>query len=343
MSRTMGLRSWSPDTQINAGVTLGLTIPGLGLTTVLLALCGYAAWNPVSRRYLDRVSFRLLIYTQVAHLVLCVILTVGPGTLKADLGWRCDLLAFFTDTILMFSAGMFFCMALNLPLVLAHNVDGQKLEKYYVLGTTLLCLICNIAPYASGHLGHTFWIMISAVGELAAFLIIVGYLVGYELETRRFLRDVDSQFKNSTCSSGSSNHPGATIRMFRNIILRIGLYPLVSCLPNVTASALNLYLIRHPELTKLGWRIYVTTLALCAGRPLIYGLLAATDPSFIRALRALRNPEEKSAPHSRALWRSAQYLSTIIDMPPREAGPEHDADSELDKNVLASIDVVCQL
>jgi hypothetical protein len=28
------------------------------------------------------------------------------------------------------------------------------MEKYYILGTALICLIFNLAPYASGNLGH---------------------------------------------------------------------------------------------------------------------------------------------------------------------------------------------
>lgn len=28
------------------------------------------------------------------------------------------------------------------------------MEKYYVLGTTLVSLICNVVPYASGKLGY---------------------------------------------------------------------------------------------------------------------------------------------------------------------------------------------
>jgi hypothetical protein len=71
-------KSWSPDTQIqwhakaalrSTQIILGLIIPGMGLTTALLILCGYAAWNPVSRRYLDRVSFRLLIHALLAQYV----------------------------------------------------------------------------------------------------------------------------------------------------------------------------------------------------------------------------------------------------------------------------------
>jgi hypothetical protein len=54
---------------ISTRVVLGLIIPGLVLTTALLALYAYTAWKVVSRRYLDRVSFRLLTYALVAKYV----------------------------------------------------------------------------------------------------------------------------------------------------------------------------------------------------------------------------------------------------------------------------------
>ncbi|KAJ7314511.1 hypothetical protein DFH08DRAFT_1041760 [Mycena albidolilacea] len=54
----------------------------------------------------------------------------------------------------MFSLCIFFCMVLNVPLVLVYNISGQAVEKYYVAGTTFICLICNVPPYTSGNLGH---------------------------------------------------------------------------------------------------------------------------------------------------------------------------------------------
>ncbi|KAJ6496428.1 hypothetical protein C8R45DRAFT_1132624 [Mycena sanguinolenta] len=112
MPLTLSPRSWSPDTAMGPQVILGLIVPGVGLTTALLMLYGYAAWHPVSRRYLDRVSFRLLVYALVAHLVFGIAFTLA--SLIAYPGWRCDLSWFFANLSLMFSAGMFFCMALNI-------------------------------------------------------------------------------------------------------------------------------------------------------------------------------------------------------------------------------------
>ncbi|KAJ7352133.1 hypothetical protein DFH08DRAFT_990264, partial [Mycena albidolilacea] len=295
---------------ISTRVVLGLIIPGLVLITALLALYGYAAWNLVSRRYLDRVSFRLLAYSLVANLVFGVSFTMS--TLGGYHGWRCSLSSFITN-----------------------NINGQAMEKYYVAGTTLICLICNVLPYASGNLGHvlipaetcwynsantairfrwfigtqTSWMIITVVGEVGAFLIILGYLVTHEIYLLRCPLHTEA-----TYSSGGA---GSTILKFRNIILRIGLYPLASFVLNLTAAVIDLHEFRKHEMgarksTKLDMILLLVNAATCAGRPLIYGLLAATDPSFIRALNALRHPEAESPTQ----FNGRSYcLSTIVDIP----------------------------
>jgi hypothetical protein len=98
---------------ISPRVILGLIIPGLGLTTTLLALFGYAAWNTVSRRYLDRVSFRLLTYAQVAqyvdlcsqvytthHASLVFGVSFSLSSLAGYTDWRCSLLSFLANVCL---------------------------------------------------------------------------------------------------------------------------------------------------------------------------------------------------------------------------------------------------
>ncbi|KAJ7133289.1 hypothetical protein C8R44DRAFT_22389 [Mycena epipterygia] len=312
-------------------VILGLIIPGVGLTIAVLVLYARAAWHEPSRRHLDRVSFRLLVYALLAHLVYGIVFPIG--TLAAHPGWRCNLLSFLTNLSLMFSAGMFFCIALNLLLVLAHKVNGQKMEKYYVVGTAFVSIVCSVVPYASGRFGYninqtcwyrtadtgttlrwlvgtqTFWMLLISAGEVLAFWTIMGYLIAYELFTRRF--------RSNNIVTNSSETTGSTILMFRSIILRIGLYPLVSCLLNISVSVLDLYEMRHPERTDLTLRLDLTDLAIYSARPLIYGILAATDPSFIRALCELRRP---SSTHSRSQQPclSGQWahpcLSTVIEI-----------------------------
>ncbi|KAF7367974.1 hypothetical protein MSAN_00862800 [Mycena sanguinolenta] len=296
MSFALESRSWSPSPQLYTQLVLGLIIPGVGLTTVLLTLYGYAAWKPVSKRYLDRVSFRLLTYALIAHL--CFGISFTTAVLAAYPGRGCALFSFLTNLTFVFSAGMFFSMAINLPLVLAFRVNGRNMEKYYVIGVSLLALASNVASYASGNFGwddvnetcwysardpavmlrwligsQTFWVLLASIAEVGAFMIIVGYMVAYRL----IFADIPT-----TYSSTASTRPGSTMLKFRNIILRIGLYPLVSCMVNISITVIQCYLFQnhkeHVETSQPNWRLNLAILSIYAGRPLMYGLLAATDP-----------------------------------------------------------------
>ncbi|KAF7368063.1 hypothetical protein MSAN_00872400 [Mycena sanguinolenta] len=333
MSLALHSRSWSTAPPIVTHVILALIIPGVGLTTVLLILYGYAAWSPVSRRYLDRVSFRLLTYALIAHLCFGILFTIGALTTYP--GRRCALLSFLSNLTLVFSAGMFFSIAINLPLVLAFNVNGLKMEKYYVIGILLISIVSNLAPYVSGHLGwddvnetcwyrgrdpsailrwlvgtQTAWILFASMGEVGSFIIIVGYLVMYKL------------VPEDTPTSTPPYRAGSTILRFRNIILRIGLYPIVSCVLNISTTVIEFHLFQthHKNVEasqQKNWRLGLADLSIYAGRPLIYGLLAATDPSFIRAVRALHHSEDKSESVSQISTPGLE-MSTIIYLPQDE-------------------------
>ncbi|KAJ6453383.1 hypothetical protein C8R45DRAFT_1112542 [Mycena sanguinolenta] len=314
-------------------ILVGLTIPGVALTATLLIFYACLAWNPISRKHLDRVSFRLLVYALLAKAHLDVTslifgIVYCMATLNASPSWTCGLISALMNMSLIFSAGMFHCMALNLPLVLGQKVNGQRMEMYYVSGTSFVSVTTTLIPWASGNLGwdaanqscwyrnsdpeimfrwllatQTFWILLACIGEVVAFLAIVGYLISYEFETRYYRR-------SSVKSSASSPHPGSTILKFRNIVLRIGLYPLVSCLLNISAASLDLHQMKHPEQTDLNIALNLADLAIYAARPLIYGLLAATDPSFIRALRALQSPLSAYSNQ-----RTDPCFTTVVDFP----------------------------
>ncbi|KAK7055811.1 hypothetical protein R3P38DRAFT_3565632 [Favolaschia claudopus] len=361
MTISLESRTSTPAGRMSKQIILGLIIPGMALTTVLLILSAYATWNPKSRRYLDRVSFRLLVYALVAHIVFGVVFTVGA--LTAYPGWQCNFLSFMTNLSLMFSASMFFCVALNLPLVLGQHVTGKKMEKFYILGSATICLIANIIPYATGNLGwdaqnrtcwyrsgnpgdnsrmihwllatQSIWLLLFSMGEVFAFLAIVGYLVAYELDQRRFHSHATRQSMKSGGDGGTQQrHAGSTVLMLNNIVIRVALYPLISCLLNISTTVLDLYEMKHPHHSKTNWRLNLmgkylplplTHLAIYSGRPLIYGLLAATDPSFVRALNALCHPEGEStgsdqsgvvpgSPTARGLGTGSACLSTVIEL-----------------------------
>ncbi|KAJ7916924.1 hypothetical protein B0H13DRAFT_2269700 [Mycena leptocephala] len=296
--------------QTSTRLCLGLILPGAGLTVILLALYAYAAWYPVSRRHLDRVSFRLLVYALLANLAFGIVFLII--TLDNPPGWECGFLMFLGNLSLMFSAGMAFCIGLNLLLVLAFSLNGQRMEKYYITGTALIISVCNIVPYAFGQFGwntdaetcwyrstdpasrlrwfigtQTVWLLLASFGEVVAFLIIVGHLVEYK-----------------RLATGP--------RLHRNIILRIGLYPFVSCLLSISTSILDL----HGQIsTELNLSLSLADITLFSARPLIYGLLAATDPSFLRAMRELHPGSNTSGDSNSSTQGAAPCLTTFLELP----------------------------
>ncbi|KAJ7807764.1 hypothetical protein B0H14DRAFT_3874949, partial [Mycena olivaceomarginata] len=132
-----------------ADVTFGVSIPGVALSVLLLITIAYLRWNNCSRPYLNRVSFRLLTYALVANGALGSLMF----TKERKEGVSCMFFAFVGVVGPMFSACMFCCIALNLPLVIVFGVNGNKMEKFYVIGSVILCLACNIPPLAYGKLG----------------------------------------------------------------------------------------------------------------------------------------------------------------------------------------------
>ncbi|KAJ7615490.1 hypothetical protein FB45DRAFT_244360 [Roridomyces roridus] len=283
----------------------------IGACLNFLLLCGYCylRWHPISRPHLNRVSLRLLVYSQVANVIFCIILAVGVNLRAGPTPW-CSVIDTLVYLTSMFSALIFFCMALNLQLVLVHGVNGRMMEKYYVFGSSILALVCNITPLAAGQFGwndvghscwfsdpdpavrmrwligtQSFWVLSTAFGEVLVFLVIIGYIISQKVAIRRALRDHAEKSGNSTHSTptGDWTMPSETpIGQYRNIILRISLYPLVSCLTNFSTRLLDLWQAKlqagDPVITEALWRMNVADAAIYALRPVLYFCLAASDP-----------------------------------------------------------------
>ncbi|KAJ7888621.1 hypothetical protein B0H14DRAFT_3127235 [Mycena olivaceomarginata] len=295
---------------------IALLITGVCLTFLVLCAYAYTIWNPVSRPCVNRVSLRLL--------ALALIFNLGFGvsflfaTLLSKQTMPCAFIAFFANFSQMFSAGMFFCMALNLHLVLVHKVSGQKMEKFYYLGTSIFAAACSVTPLAVGVYGwsshsqscwfttHTraetfrwsigtqsFWMPFMAVGEAFVFLSIIAFFISYEMATRRYRSD------SNTLDLADRYRPGSPFVKHRYTIIRIGLYPLVSCITNFSTSLIDIYQLTHV----MNWRLAVVALAIYNSRLTICSLLAFADPSFIRAVkeiwRHMSPPTIFSAPGTR--------------------------------------------
>ncbi|KAJ7042747.1 hypothetical protein C8F04DRAFT_1390201 [Mycena alexandri] len=303
-------------------IALAFNTTGIVLTSLLLLIIAYAAWNPISRPHLNRVSFRLLVCALISNLIFGA--TSIPTFSGPSAG--CSFMAFLGLGILMFSSCLFFCTALNLQLVLVHYINGNSMEKFYYIGSVAVVAILNITPYAAGQFGYYFgtcwfsspdpdvqfrwllgsqsvWILLMSTGEVVCFLMILRYM--YRASRILLMR---TPKRMSTTQTSFSTIPKPAIVVYRSIILRIGLYPLLSCCLSFTGCIADIWLSKNPALTELQFRIsflgtfipplYNLTLSLhpdlCvfALRPSLYTLLAATDPGFLRALRALRNPSE---------------------------------------------------
>ncbi|KAJ7733026.1 hypothetical protein B0H16DRAFT_1769743 [Mycena metata] len=287
---------------------LALAVTDAVFISLILGVCLWAAWNPVSRPHLNRVSFRLLMYALVANLgyALC-----DSYNGKLAPGAACSGTPFFANTCILFAGIMCFCMALNLHLVLVHGVNGQSMEKYYVSGAVVMILACNIPPYAAGAFGYNetihgcwfnspesaerlrwwiasmgLWLFLLSAGEFVAFFTIVG-----------------------------------------SMVIRYRLYPLVSCFFTVTTGSIDLHIIIDPSATEVNWRLGILATLLYALRPMTYALLAATDPSLLRALRALRGSEKVSTESIAVYGRSESSITSSTPRPLTNCNTEADSNS----------------
>ncbi|KAJ7708422.1 hypothetical protein B0H16DRAFT_1704060 [Mycena metata] len=268
----------------------GILMPGIVLSAMVLMAFAYTASQRRARPHLHRVSFRLLVYALVSNFILSVTLVPMENLMKGPPSSAgCTFAAFASNGSLLFSACMYFCMALNLQLVLIHGVNGLIMEKYYVIGSSLLVGVCTISPLAAGQFKglyndlcddlkfrwlvptQSFWILLMASSEL--------------MSVKRTRSDISAEMTALQYAAYSA----APILQFRGIILRIVLYPFLSCVLNFSGSTLDLYLAKHLENTELNFRLNVLDDCIFNARPFLYALLAATDPSFIRAIGALRN------------------------------------------------------
>ncbi|KAJ7085758.1 hypothetical protein B0H15DRAFT_950885 [Mycena belliarum] len=339
-----------------ATLVQALVISGLCLTFSVLCAFAYMMLHSAAKHHLNRVSFRLLTYSLVANLVFgCCFVSGAQATGPSP---QCSLTVFLVNLTVMFSGGMCFCIALNLELVLVHGFNGNQMEKYYILGTSAVCVLCNIPPYAAGQFGwnvlnqacwfsnpdqramlrwllgtQTFWILLMGAGEAVAFLMIVRYFILYERNMRRTHEESRSSGTSSSCIS-EVRLPRSPMVQYRNVILRIGLYPLVACILNLS-TVLDLYLVAdqvsHPIMTELNWRLSIADLSIYSLRPVIYAVLALTDPAFIRAVREARRPASHQLQMSglRGRFSSAGPGDSLhIGFPPSETASHSGLDAE---------------
>ncbi|KAJ7805951.1 hypothetical protein B0H13DRAFT_2296230, partial [Mycena leptocephala] len=234
--------------------TFGVSIPGLALSVFLLIIIVYLRWNPCSRPYLNRVSFRLLTYALVANAVYGSITFSHAMKAGAEDGTH-DLRV----------------------LVLVFGVNGNKMEKYYITGSVILCSACNIPSLAYGKLGwyaetgtcwlrdpspsiqlrwllgtQVVWMLLMSTVEVICFVIIVIFMMRHQARIRRLRVDAlphNASGLASHLTTFKSSLPAHPIVRHRPMILHIALYPIFSCFLSITTCSFNILHTKIPDLT----------------------------------------------------------------------------------------------
>ncbi|KAJ3812841.1 hypothetical protein EV368DRAFT_82866 [Lentinula lateritia] len=280
----------------------------IGASFCLIVLLVVAAvwWNPKSRPHLDRVSFRIVTVALFVNMLFGISSTVG-GILTED-SFLCGFSIFVLQLTLQFSSFLLFCIVLNLQLVVLYGLDGQKLERYYFIGSFLMSIILVIPPYAAGQYGwdpleqvcwytnddprqriawqigtQMAWTAMLAFGEIAASVSVTIFMLKHRIRTR--------QIFVSTSGTGTvSSSPPQVVHAnnYKRIIIRIALYPLASCFVNV----LSIFTALHSTLTdgihdQEDYNILLLSDFLYGGRAIVYALLAASDPALVRGVQTL--------------------------------------------------------
>ncbi|ESK94857.1 hypothetical protein Moror_14130 [Moniliophthora roreri MCA 2997] len=278
-----------------------------GLSLLILTMIAGLACHPISRPLLDRVSFRIMVYAILANLVYCIGLGVVDKIPSESLCW---ILLWLLNLSLLMSSFLFFCIGLNLMLVMVHGVRGQKMEKYYVGGSILLAIIVTTPAFVTKQYGIShrrcnnlnrtvsgrlrwqittshLWNIMTIIGEMVTFLSILMHMVK--------LKVFDGTERTSPSSYESFSSVVATYRrpmgptQYRNIVLRIGMYPLISLVTLSVATVGSIYMsvLCDKHMSTKVYAMYIMSRTAYRIRPLAYAIGAVTDPSLHRALKAL--------------------------------------------------------
>ncbi|KAJ7208808.1 hypothetical protein C8J57DRAFT_1503447 [Mycena rebaudengoi] len=303
-------------------------IIGAVLCGVVLIVIGIVALNPVCRPHLDRVSFRILVWALAANTVFGVTNAIG-GKFTGPT-WTCGLDIWLLQLTLELSSFLLFSIALNLQLVVVHQINGKRLEKYYVGGSMILALALTVPPYALKQYGwdplvqdcwysndnpqerlawqigtQLFWSMLAVAGEIICTSIVVIYMLRHQLRKNRVLLGTGS--RNGT-TSGTRSRSGSVVAVnnqvthanaYRGIIFRIVVYPIASAIFNLISVVCVIHATQNAGVHNwLGYRVLLLSDFVYGGRSILYALLAATDPALVRAMRAFIQ-------HSRGVYPSS--------------------------------------
>ncbi|ESK83011.1 hypothetical protein Moror_11763 [Moniliophthora roreri MCA 2997] len=278
---------------------------GAGLCFLVLLVISLVSIHPKSRAQLDRVSFRILVYALLANMIFGMAGAIG-GT-RTGPGFICGFSVFVLQFTLQSSSFLLFCIALNLHLVIVHDVNGQRMEKYYIIVSALVAITLVVPPYAAGQYGWDHlaqdcwytnadqtqrliwqvttqigWTMLTVIGDVICSGVVLMSIVKHNIRTRKVFASTHS------FSQVSSAPQVLHANNYKFIILRVALYPLTSCCVNLLSIVTVVHTtISHGIHNRTDYDMLLLSDFLFGGRAIVYALLAASDPALVRAVRVL--------------------------------------------------------
>ncbi|KAJ7258213.1 hypothetical protein C8J57DRAFT_1645298 [Mycena rebaudengoi] len=259
-----------------------------------LLLIGILYARPSTRRYLDRVSFRLMIYALTVYMIHGIALACS--SLAATNSPSCEPIVWLVMFTLQIGSWLIFGIALNLQLVLVHRVNGHSMEKFYITGACVIAICVTIPPLVANQYGwdplnetcwiktenpatrlhwqlatQSVWTLLAVTGETLAFFVVVFYILWHK-RTTRGLTASDAKLKTINYAS-----------QYRFIIIRISLYPIFSVVINTITVLGDIYLsLTGPINSDLDFQMDLLNNLIFGLRPALY------CPSRDALLRAVR-------------------------------------------------------
>ncbi|KAF9254404.1 hypothetical protein L218DRAFT_1009743 [Marasmius fiardii PR-910] len=185
-----------------------------------------------------------------------------------------------------------------------HKIDGTRMEKYYIGGSLFLATLLGVMAYLSGQIIYVpsqnecyirepgwqlglqhLWNLLAIIGELVTFSSIIIYLCSFKVFNPGPGRDT-TPIESGLSASHHYRKPLGP-KQYRNIVLRIALYPFSSLTTLGVVSIGTLLSVTKGINDQSDWKLLLTLRVVYLARGTIYGIVAASDPAITHGLKVL--------------------------------------------------------
>ncbi|KAG7089125.1 hypothetical protein E1B28_010833 [Marasmius oreades] len=274
--------------------------------TIIILIAVLLFLHPLSKQKTDRVSFRLMIYALCTSVVYSITSNVVSRVQDQT---TCRVTGSSVIFGLHLSSFLFFCIGLNLQLVMIHGIDGAKAEKYYVWGSLSLAVVLGVLTYLSKQLTYdskvgcyyydpnpvrgfwwrmgmqNIWSFLTMAGELVTFCSVVIYMIRVKVFSSGPRAATAPRSQRLSASQQYRKPLGP--RQYRNIVLRISLYPLSSLMTSGLSAVGTISRPTQGIKTRSDWIAVSTFRAAFLFRGTVYALVACADPAITQGLKVL--------------------------------------------------------